>query len=147
MSCAADAFARPRGLGLAEKPWWPRVAAIFVGLAVVAGLVGYPVAAPLFKHRQKVKNVAEKINAAVPQTEKLYAVDPNYQPLFFYMHAPVTYVSTVEEVPYDARYFLVRPHNEQAARSSEQWAPRHARQVLRVKDDRDQTLILFAVDN
>jgi 4-amino-4-deoxy-L-arabinose transferase-like glycosyltransferase len=146
MSCAADAFARPRWLDSFERPWWPRVAAIFVGLAVVAGLIGYPVAAPFFKHRQKVKNVAEKINAAVPQTEKLYAVDPNYQPLFFYMHAPVTYVSTVEEVPYDARYFLVRPHNEQTARSSEQWAPRHARQVLRVKDYRDQTLILFAVD-
>jgi 4-amino-4-deoxy-L-arabinose transferase-like glycosyltransferase len=146
MTCAADAFAQPRWIGSLDKRWWPRVAAIFVGLAVVAGLVGYPVAAPFFKHRQKVRNVAEKINAAVPATEKLYAVDPNYQPLFFYMHAHVTYASSVEELPYDARYFLVRPHNEQTALKSEQWAPRHARQVLRVKDYRDQTLVLFAVD-
>jgi 4-amino-4-deoxy-L-arabinose transferase-like glycosyltransferase len=146
MTCAADAFARPRWIGSLDKPWWPRMAVIFVGLAVVAGLVGYPVAAPFFKHRQKVRNVAEKINAAVPATENLYAVDPNYQPLFFYMRAHVTYVSSVEELPYDARYFLVRPHDEQAALKSEQWAPRHARQILRVKDYRDQTLVLLAVD-
>ena len=146
MSFAAEAFTRPSWLGSPEKPWWPRVAAIFVGIAMVAGVIGYPVASPFFKHRQKVKSVADKINAAVPQTEKLYAVDPNYQPLFFYMHAPVTYVSTVEEVPYEARYFLVRPHDEQTALRSEQWSPRHARQVLRVKDYRDQTLVLFVID-
>ncbi|MDQ2824984.1 MAG: glycosyltransferase family 39 protein [Verrucomicrobiota bacterium] len=147
MSFAENAFVLPSWVRRSEKQLWARVAPIFVGLAIVAGLVGYPAASLVFKHRQKVKNIAEKINAAVPATETLYAVNPNYQPLFFYMHAPVKYVSRIEELPHDARYFLVRPHDEQTALSSQQWMPRQARFVLRVKDYRDQTLILFAVDS
>jgi hypothetical protein len=54
-------------------------------------------------------------------------------------------VSRVEELPYETRYFLVRPDNEQVASSSEQWSPRHARLLLRVKDYRKQTVILFEV--
>ena len=128
-----------------DKPLWSRVGGPLVGLAVAVGVIGYPLAAIVLEHRQKVKNVAAKMNAAVPQREILYAVDPNYQPFFFYMHAPVRYVSRLGELPSDTRYFLVRPDQEQDALASEQWLPRRARSILRVTDYRHQTVILFVV--
>jgi hypothetical protein len=155
MAFAQNAFGEPAWLGLHGGPrwltWpggplWKRSGLLFVGLAVAVGVIGFPVESVVLKHRQKVKNIADRINAAVPTSETLYAVDPNYQPFFFYMHSPVKYVSSVEEVPYDARYFLVRPGDEQDALASEQWAPRRARLVLRVTDYRDQTIILFVID-
>ncbi len=137
----------PRWLDGLGGPLFQGVGRLFVILAVTAGLIGYPVAALAATHRQKVKNIADKINAVVPSTETLYAVDPNYQPFFFYMHAPVKYVSSVEELPWEARYFVVRPVDEKDAVGSQKWAPRHARSILRVKDYRDQTVVVFVVDS
>jgi 4-amino-4-deoxy-L-arabinose transferase-like glycosyltransferase len=163
MIFAEDAFALPPWLNRVRRPLWSRLGGVFVGAIVLVGLIGYPFAALAIEHRQlevpvvgkilrriiperKVKNIADQINAAVPQTETLYAVDPNYQPFFFYMHAPVKYVSSVEELPYDTRYFLVRPDNEQDAAAMERWSPRHPRPILHVKDYRKQTVIVFVVD-
>jgi hypothetical protein len=42
---------------------------------------------------------------------------------------------------------LREPKFEKSAATSEQWRARHAREVLRVTDYRDQTLILFKIDN
>src|SRR6266436_6016750 len=136
LSFSENAFARPSWMSGRDKPLWSRVGGPLVGLAVAGGVIGYPLAAIVLEHRQKVKNVAAKMNAAVPQREILYAVDPNYQPFFFYMHAPVRYVSRLGELPSDTRYFLVRPDQEQDALASEQWLPRRARSILRVTDYR-----------
>ncbi len=147
MVFSQDAFVQPAWLTWPGRPLWSRLGRGFVVLGVVVGLIGFPVLSVVLKHRPKVKNISDQINAVVPQSETLYAVDPNYQPFFFYMHAPVKYVGSVAEVPYEARYFLVRPGNEEGARTSEQWAPRHAHSILRVKDYRDQTIIVFVVEN
>jgi 4-amino-4-deoxy-L-arabinose transferase-like glycosyltransferase len=131
-------------------PGWPgdlrRVGTLFVLLAMAAGLIGYPVAAHLSTSRQKVKNIADKINAAVPASETLYAIDPNYQPFFFYMHSPVKYLSSMEELPWETHYFLVRPVNEKTALALQKWAPRQVHSILRIKDYRNQTVIVCAVD-
>jgi hypothetical protein len=108
-------------------------------------VIGYPLLAIAWEHRTKVKSVAAKMNDAVPQEEILYAVDPNYQPFFFYMRAPVRYVSRLAELPRETRYFLVRPDREQDALASEQWLPRRARSILRVTDYRHETVILLEV--
>jgi 4-amino-4-deoxy-L-arabinose transferase-like glycosyltransferase len=146
MALRHDAFVQPKWLPLRIQPVWPRFGRAFVILAVVFGLAAFPIMAAVMKHRPKVKNIAAEINRAVPAQETLYAVDPNYQPFFFYMRAPVKYVSTVEEVPYDAHFFLIRPHDEQTAVTSRQWAPRHAEQILRVRDYRKQSLVLFRLE-
>jgi 4-amino-4-deoxy-L-arabinose transferase-like glycosyltransferase len=146
LAFAENAFAEPEWLKPVAGRLWNRVGVAFVGLAVVIGLIGYPVASVYMSRRQKVKNKAAEINAVVPKSETLYAVDPNYQPLFFYIQAPVVYVSTIDELPWETRYFLVRPDNEQSAIASEQWAPRRARPIVRVKDYRKQTVILFELD-
>jgi 4-amino-4-deoxy-L-arabinose transferase-like glycosyltransferase len=132
-------------------PSWPndlrRIGTLFVVLAVAAGLLGYPIAAHFSTSRQKVKNIADRINAAVPPNETLYAIDPNYQPFFFYMHSPVKYLSSMEELPWETHYFLVRPVNEKSALTLQKWAPRQVHSILRVKDYRNQTVIVFAVDS
>ena len=89
---------------------WRRLGVPLVGLAVAAGLIGYPLAATLvYKHRPKIKNIAEAVNAVVPPNEILYAVDPRYQPFFFYAHSPVKYVLRLVDLPAETRYFVARP--------------------------------------
>jgi hypothetical protein len=155
MALAENALVQPKWLSWSNGAgWigWPagpsfrRLASLFLTLALAAGLIGYPLAASYSKQRQKVKNIADKINAVVPATETLYAVDPNYQPFFFYMHSPVKYVSSVDELPVETRYFLVRPVAQSEAEKATKWAPRRAHSILRVKDYRDQTVVVFVVD-
>src|SRR5204863_485154 len=86
---------------------WSKVVATFVGIGLAIGVIGYPLTAVVLKNRQQVKKAAAEINAHVPANETLYAVNPDYQPVFFYVKAPVKYVSSVKNLPVDARYFLV----------------------------------------
>lgn len=102
---------------------------------------------PKLQQRSKVKSIATQIDVLVPDTEPLYAVDPDYQPFLFYIRSRVVYVGRVDDLPLDARYVLVRPDNEQALIASERWAPLHARRVLAVTDYRKQTVILARVSD
>ena len=154
MACAEDALRFPpaapgafvRFFGRNGVLDWRRWTFVFVLLAVLAGLVGYPVAAMAAKRHPKVKNIAAAIDRVIPNGAMVYAVDPNYQPFFFYLRAPVTYVSSMEELPWETRYFLVRPPAEGQAREEQKWFPRRTRELTRVKDYRDQTVVVFAVD-
>jgi 4-amino-4-deoxy-L-arabinose transferase-like glycosyltransferase len=121
------------------------VVAAFVGLGLVIGAIGYPITAILLKDRQQVKKAAAKINMLVPTTDTLYAVNPDYQPVFFYVKAPVRYVSYVKNLPRNVRYFLVRNENEAEALSARKWAPLRARPLARVRDYSKRELVLFKV--
>src|SRR5262249_47703877 len=90
MICAGDALEWPRRI--TKERAWTNVLAAFVGLGLVIGAVGYPLTAVILSNRQQVKKAAAEINALVPTNETLYAVDPDYQPVFFYVKAPVHYV-------------------------------------------------------
>jgi hypothetical protein len=72
-------------------------------------------------------------------------VNPDYQPVFFYVKAPVRYVTSVQTLPHDARYFLVRNKNEMEAMAATSWAPRRARPVARVRDYSKREMVLFKV--
>ena len=89
--------------------------------------------------------MAAQIDALVPGSERLYAVDPDYQPFLFYVRRPVTYASEVDNLPSDARFFLVRPERKQEADSSERWSPLRAQLVREFKDYRNWKVILFEV--
>jgi 4-amino-4-deoxy-L-arabinose transferase-like glycosyltransferase len=124
---------------------WSRIVAVFVGLGIAIGAIGYPLTAMLLKNRQQVKKAAAAINALVPANETLYAVNPDYQPVFFYVKRPVRYVSYIKNLPVDTRYFLVRTENEAAAASTPKWAPLRAQPLARVRDYSKRELILFKV--
>ena len=117
-------------------------------MAIVAGiaLCLYAVAlVPALQRRSKVKPIAAQIDALVPQSEPLYALDPDYQPFLFYMRSRLVYVSRVDELPLSARYVLVQPEKERLVTESERWAPLHARTIHTVTDYRKRTVILLGV--
>jgi hypothetical protein len=72
-------------------------------------------------------------------------VNPQYQPVFFYLKAPLEYVSNVQELPIDAHYFLVQSDKEADATATPRWAPRAAHLRARVQDYRNRELLLFEV--
>ena len=102
---------------------------------------------PYLQRRSKVKPIAAQIDALVPKSEPLYAVDPDYQPFLFYMRSRLVYVSQVDEVPLHARYLLVQPEKEQPVITSERWAPLHPRPIFTVTDYRKRTVIVLKISD
>jgi 4-amino-4-deoxy-L-arabinose transferase-like glycosyltransferase len=144
MICAGNALQWPRRWMKAERVW-AKIVAAFVALGLVIGAIGYPVTAIFLRNRQQVKKAAAEINALVPPNETLYAVNPDYQPIFFYLESPVQYVSHVENLPRNVRYFLVRNKNEAEALAARDWAPLRARPIARVRDYSKREMVLFKV--
>ncbi|MEP6586651.1 MAG: hypothetical protein ABJB70_07980, partial [Candidatus Udaeobacter sp.] len=144
MICAGNALQCPRRWMKGERVW-ARVVAAFIGLGLVIGAIGYPVTAIVLRNRQQVKKAAAEINALVPQNETLYAVNPDYQPVFFYVNAPLQYVSHVKNLPPNVRYFLVRHKNEAEVLAARDWAPLRPRPIARVRDYSKREMVLFKV--
>jgi len=143
----------------AENLEWPRwlggkkfslptrqrtVTAVVILACVCVSIYAFAIVPQLRKH-QKVKAIAGQIDALVPVSQRLYAVDPDFQPVLFYVHGPLVYASTVEALPDEARYFLVRPERKAEAESSEHWAPLYPKQLQEFEDYRRWKLILFRV--
>jgi 4-amino-4-deoxy-L-arabinose transferase-like glycosyltransferase len=124
---------------------WAKIVALFVALGLVIGAIGYPLTAVVLRNRQQVKKAAAEINSMVPPNETLYAVDPEYQPVFFYVKAPLQYVSDVQELPVDAHYFLVQSDKEPEATNTPRWTSRRAHLRARVLDYRKRELLLYEV--
>jgi 4-amino-4-deoxy-L-arabinose transferase-like glycosyltransferase len=118
--------------------------------AIVAGIAIclYAVAVvPALQRRSKVKPIAAQIDALVPKSEPLYAVDPDYQPFLFYIRSRLVYVSRVDDLPLGARYLLIQPEKERQVMETERWAPLHARPIFTVTDYRKRTVILAKVSD
>ena len=147
MSYVGNALQWPQGMAIRNSRAWTRVATIFIGLGLVIGMIGYPLTAVILRNRQQVKKAAMELNSLVPAAETLYAVNPDYQPVFFYVKAPLEYVRRVKDVPFNARFFLVRSHNEAEAVTTEKWAPRRAHPIARVQDYSKREMILFEIDS
>ena len=95
--------------------------------------------------RQRIKRLAAQVESNIPQGETVYALDPNYQPIFFYVKAPVQYVSNVKNLPRDVHYFLVRSADEVDALATGKGAPLGARPIARVHDYSKREMVLFEV--
>jgi hypothetical protein len=119
---------------------------IITAIAAGIALCLYAVAVvPYLQRRSKVKPIAAQIDGLVPDSEPLFAVDPDYQPFLFYIRSRLVYVSRVDEVPLDARFLLVQPGKEQQVIATEHWAPLHARPIFTVTDYRKRTVILLKI--
>ncbi len=144
MVCAENALHWPHAWVRHDREW-RKVVAAFVGLGLAIGTIGYPLTATILKNRQQVKKAASKINSLVPVSETLYAVNPDYQPVLFYVKAHVEYVSDVKQLPKDTRYFLVRTQKEPEALAAQEWAPLRAQPIARVRDYSKREMVLFRV--
>ena len=144
MTYVGNALQWPRNWTRSDRDW-ARVVATFVALGIAIGAIGYPLTAVVLKNRQQVKKAAAEINALVPGNEAIYAVNPDYQPVFFYLKSPVKYVSHVSKLPADGRYVLLPAGKETEAAMTSKWAPLQARPLARVRDYSNRELVLFKV--
>jgi 4-amino-4-deoxy-L-arabinose transferase-like glycosyltransferase len=144
MICAENALQWPQAWIRNDQDWMKIVAA-FVGLGVVIGAIGYPIAAVVVKNRQQVKTAAAEINSLVPANETLYAVNPDYQPVFFYLNAPVEYASHVRNLPVNTHYFIVQSRNEAEKTAAQRFAPRRAYPLARIHTHGHPEMVLFRV--
>src|SRR5438067_8578563 len=145
MSYVGNAWQWPQRMELGSERVWTRMVAVFVGLGLVIGGIGYPLAAFVLRNRQQVKKAAAEINALVPAGETLYAVDPDYQPVLFYVKVPLNYATEMTNLPPDTHYFLVETEGEQEATTTQQWAPRRTHRLARIADYRKRGVTLFEV--
>ncbi len=123
-----------------------RTVAVFVILTCVCMSAYGVLIIPRLHSRENVKRFAAQIDAIVPRSEPLYALNPDYQPIFFYMHSKLVYVEKMDDLPGNPVYLLVRPKKEQAVLESNRWAPRHAHPVLLATDYRKQSIILIKIE-
>jgi 4-amino-4-deoxy-L-arabinose transferase-like glycosyltransferase len=100
---------------------------------------------PALQRRSKVKPIAAQIDRRVPDSEWLYALDPDYQPFLFYVKSRLVYVNRLEELPASARYLLVQPEREREVMESQRWSPLRAQPIERITDYRKHTIILARV--
>jgi len=145
MSYVGNALQWPQGMAMRNNRAWTQIVAVFVGFGLFIGAIGYPLTAVILSNRQQIKKAAAEINTLVPTSEILYAVDPDYQPVFFYLKAPLEYVSQISDLPANTHYFLVETDNEAEAAATPKWAPRRARLLARARDYRKRELLLFEV--
>ena len=101
---------------------------------------------PKMHQRQRIKRLAAQVESNIPQGETLYALDPNYQPIFFYVRSKLVYASDLDEVAADATYLLVRPEREQEVLDSNHWAPRHPHRIMRSTDYRKESILLLKIE-
>src|SRR6266404_3797942 len=149
MTLCADNIAWPRWLGGKTFSFKAR-RRVIVTIAVLAclGIWTYAVAiVPKLQKRQRVRRLAAQIDATVPRSEPLYALDPNYQPIFFYVHSNLVYASEVSDLPLDAVYLLVRPQREDEVVRSNRWSPRQPHRALPpLTDYRKETILLLKIE-
>ena len=101
---------------------------------------------PKMDRRQRIKRLAAQVESNIPQGETVYALDPNYQPIFFYMRSKLVYADDIGELPSDAKYLLVRPEREQEVLESNHWAPRQPRRLMRSTDYRKESILLLKIE-
>ncbi len=120
-----------------------------IAIVMIACLAMWTYAAaivPRMHQRQRIKRLAAQIESTVPQGETVYALDPNYQPIFFYMRSKLAYADLIEELPSDVKYLLVRPEREQEVLESNHWAPRQPHRIMRSTDYRKESILLLKIE-
>src|SRR5436305_3116867 len=148
MTLSQENLRWPRWFGGKEFSFNARCRTI-IGIVILACLAMWTYAiaiVPKQDRRQRIKRLAAQIESAIPQNETVYALDPNYQPIFFYMRSKLIYASEIDEVPVDARYLLVRPEREQEVLESNRWAPRKPRRMVKSTDYRKESILLLKIE-
>jgi hypothetical protein len=119
---------------------------VLVILACVAMWIYAIAVIPKMDRRQRIKRLAAQVESNIPQGETVYALDPNYQPIFFYIRSKLIYADDIDELPNDAKYLLVRPEREQEVLESNHWAPRQPHRIMRSTDYRKESILLLKIE-
>jgi 4-amino-4-deoxy-L-arabinose transferase-like glycosyltransferase len=123
-----------------------RTVIVIVALSCISMWTYALAVVPKMHQRQRIKRLAAQVELNIPSGETVYALDPNYQPIFFYMRSKLAYASDIDEVPTDANYLLVRLEREQEVLESKHWAPRQPRRIMRSTDYRKESILLLKIE-
>jgi hypothetical protein len=119
----------------------------FVAIGVIAAMVIFPVRSVTYlKRHEVIKPIAEQINALLPSDQRLYAIDPDFQPYLFYVRAPITYLTTLDELPTDAHYFVIQPRHQRKFEANPRWAALRPKLLTHTPSYRKKESLLFAID-
>ena len=148
MVLSAENISWPHWLGGKSFSWRARErsVAVIIILSCLAMWVYAIAIVPKMDRRQRIKRLAVQVEAAIPSSETVYALDPNYQPIFFYLHSKLVYASEIADVPTDARYLLVRPEREEEVLGSNRWAPHRPHRIMRSTDYRKESILLLEIE-
>lgn len=105
---------RIRSINIPARAIWCLITLLIVASAVVFAARS----ATTLKNHPKVRVIADRVNAIVPAGEPLFAVKPLFQPYLFYLHSPVRYVNTIDDLPAQARFFITGPTEQPKVNSS-----------------------------
>lgn len=99
---------------------------------------------PRLRPYDDVRPVARALQKLLPQEETLFAVDPGFQPVLFYLRTPLVQVGHRNDVPDEARLLLVREHRLDSS------VPRHrtvaGEPLMRVAEEKRQPMLLIELE-
>ncbi len=115
----------------------PRALVVTLMLIIAMGaMIIFPWrSATVQKERPGYDRDAASINQAIPDDEKLFVISPGYQPLLFYVHAPIIYLTQASELPQTAHFALVRRELKN-----------NAQLLLRTKKFRGEEMLLYQMN-
>src|SRR5581483_8085822 len=119
-----------------------------VAVVVVAEVLVFSVrAASEARTHHVLKPAAAQINAAISDHEPVYAIGFRYEPYLFYLHAPVCYLSSLDELSRAARFFLIPSKDLLKLQSSARWSSLQPQLLARTNLFRSNDTMLFEVTN
>jgi len=119
-----------------------------IAIGVIGAMIIFPLRSVSYlKRHERIKPIAAQINALLPSDQRLYAIDPDFQPYLFYVRAPITYLTTLDELPADAHYFLIQPRHQRKFESNARWASLHPKLLAHTPSYRSKESLLFAIDH
>ena len=126
---------------------FPRRVSVFaIAVAIIAEIVVFPIrTAREAKTHQVLRPIAAQINAVMPANEPFYAIDLRYEPYLFYVRAPVRYLVRLEELPADARFFLIQSRDLDKMETNARWDALRPRLLARTNLFRSNDTMLFSV--
>jgi len=120
----------------------------FVAIGVIAAMIIFPLRSVTYlKRHERIKPIAAQINALLPSDQRLYAIDPDFQPYLFYVRAPITYLITLDELPADAHYLLIQPRHQRKFESNPRWTALRPKLLAHTPSYRSKESMLFAIDH
>jgi 4-amino-4-deoxy-L-arabinose transferase-like glycosyltransferase len=115
-----------------------------IAIAIVAEIFVFPIRAAIEARRHQVlQPTAAQINAVMPDGEPIHAVDLRYEPYLFYVRRPVFYFSTIEELPANARFFLIQSRDLPKLQANARWNSLRPRLLARTDLFRSNDTMLF----
>jgi 4-amino-4-deoxy-L-arabinose transferase-like glycosyltransferase len=121
----------------------PRLVWILASVTLLGAMIVFPArSATTLRHRRRFSAQAAVVNARVPVSETLYAIDAGFQPYFLYLHTSIRYLRTLPELPAEARYLVVRRGMAHAVETN-----LHGHLLARTARYRGQTTLLYVCEN